>query len=189
MKNLLIILLLLLSTISLFFLYKYYTENKKLNAITKQMKSVDLFDSQKTHPIDSVDAKYLVQNFVEATNMSRWFQTGRSTEELERSIYFELGLIQKSLDSIKVALNDYDTNKYGYRIYFGRYSNDQNGPESSDYSERFTGVLNLTFNRYNLHSEYRDRLNNKIPVIFNLGGLCPPDCPGNYMTADPLYHD
>ncbi|MFZ1257529.1 MAG: hypothetical protein WAR77_14305 [Saprospiraceae bacterium] len=158
------------------------------------MKSIDLFDSQKTHPIDSVDAKYLIQNFVEATNMSRWFQTGsllqtgRSTQELERSIYFELGLIQKSLDAIKKVLNDNDINNYGYRIYFGRYNNSQKGPSGSDYKERFTGVLTLTYKKYNLHSEYKDSLNNKIPVIFNLGGLCPPDCPGNYMTEDPLYH-
>ncbi len=78
------------------------------------------------------------------------------------------------MESIRRARNDSNFDSFGLRVYFAKYSN------NSDYKDRYTSVLKLTYNDYNIPGD---------STTFNLGGLCPPKCaPMAYLKKDPLFH-
>ena len=146
-----------------------------------------------TEPVLLDKAKLYVRNFVDNTVNCRNPQTPK--DSLERSVYFKLDLILKNLADARANLGGQDSD-YGFRVYFGRYpitqmcSNSTVGHIPHQYKDLFTNVLVLTKNKLNIEDNVHlntDTPPTKIRTQFNLGGLCPPDCPTDYSANDPMY--
>lgn len=156
----------------------YTSDSLKLidiNKIPNFLTRLNLFSILETNTeiISEVKAKKMIQDCVYSMIDSN-DPSYNDTNKIERSVHFKLGLILHVMDSIRQAKSDMNFDSFGLRIYFAKYSN------NSDYQNRYTTVLKLTYNNYNIPGD---------SATFNLGGLCPPKCnPMTYYTKDPLFH-
>lgn len=148
-----------------------------------------------TEPVILDTVKRYVRNFVDSTYNYRSTTVPVLKDSIERSVYFDLDLILLSLNDVKTRLGGNDSD-YGFRIYFGRYTHQQMCIDTSaghtphQYQHRFTSILVLTKDKKNIRDSMTNTANpaRLIRTQFNLGGLCPPDCPDGYSANDPMYY-
>lgn len=128
--------------------------------------------------ISSDTAREMVRSYVDTLFNARTVDT-LMKDSITRSVLFDRSALLRILDA-----NNPNSNVAGLRIYFSfydstklsvkKYLQDRCPSDSTRYYHKFSAILVPVKNNGDADSTY-----------LNLGGLCPPDCPGGWV--DPLY--
>ncbi|MEP7197393.1 MAG: hypothetical protein ABI851_12805 [Saprospiraceae bacterium] len=191
MKNIFIIIQFIVIIILIYFLWKCEFKQKNVSVsiienMLSESKINEYFGTKgggRNIPLDS--ARWLVKNYVELRKSM--LPNNTNPNNIERSIYFQVGPIIKRMTEISGGYNDSDLTRYGVRIYFGYYKGKvlMDAPENT--KNKLTAVLQITRDG-DLTDSY-DGINVSdfnppfINSTWNVGGLCPPNCPNNFLDT------
>lgn len=124
---------------------------------------------QFTTPISLQDARIKVQEYV--NNMS--INHPIPKKDIERSVLLPYSELEESIRRLRLAGVIPDPSKVQYRIYFG-----SNTPTPIDrHYTGYTAILRICYDEQNVPNLVHQHDGQLIHTIFNVGNICPPNCP------------
>ncbi|MBK9271067.1 MAG: hypothetical protein IPM48_05690 [Saprospiraceae bacterium] len=157
---------------------------EKLEAILLKRKMENLVDMKLESPVDLSYAKGLVNNYIIAMKNKYSIENANT---IERSVLLPYSEIDASISLLKFYYQSTypDANKFQYRIYFGK----NNSVNQESFPTGHTAIVRLCYDSINIPDLISiPQSSNTIRTIFNVGNICPPNCPGVLATQDDMYH-